>query len=106
MRSLEEPVDRVATGTGFSGVVRVDGGGVELARAFGLADRRHGIANTLDTQFGIASGTKGRSLLGDDLPLIDHRVTVEQLLAHRSGIGDYFDEEAALDVLDHVLHVQ
>jgi hypothetical protein len=28
-------------------------------------------------------------VLGADLPLIDDKVTVEQLLAHRSGIGDY-----------------
>ena len=35
--------------------------------------------------------TTARSVLGDDLPLIDDAVTVEQLLAHRSGIGDYFD---------------
>ena len=34
-----------------------------------------------------------RELLGDDLPLIDKRVTVEHLLAHRSGIGDYLDED-------------
>jgi len=32
-------------------------------------------------------------------------VTVEQLLAHRSGIGDFLDEEADLAVTDHVLAV-
>ena len=37
-----------------------------------------------------------RSVLGADLPLIADDVTVEHLLAHRSGIGDYLDE----DVLD------
>jgi CubicO group peptidase (beta-lactamase class C family) len=37
--------------------------------------------------------TTARSVLGMDLPLIDDEVTVEHLLAHRSGIGDYFDEE-------------
>jgi CubicO group peptidase (beta-lactamase class C family) len=81
-----------------------------VAKAFGLADRAHEIANTVDTVFAIASGTKGftaltvmslvqdgaislsttaRSVLGGDLPLIDDAVTVEHLLAHRSGIGDY-----------------
>lgn len=30
---------------------------------------------------------------GDDLPLIGDDVTVEQLLAHRSGIGDYLDDD-------------
>ena len=34
-----------------------------------------------------------RSVLGDDLPLIGDDVTVEHLLAHRSGIGDYLDED-------------
>ena len=33
-----------------------------------------------------------RSVLGEDLPLIGADVTVEHLLAHRSGIGDYLDE--------------
>ena len=37
--------------------------------------------------------TTARSVLGDDLPLIDDAVTVEQLMAHRSGIGDYLDED-------------
>jgi len=90
-----------------------------VARAYGLADRRWRIPNELDTRFGLASGTKGltalavvsviedgalelsttaRSLLGDDLPLIRDDVTVEHLLAHRSGIGDYYDEEAITDV--------
>jgi CubicO group peptidase (beta-lactamase class C family) len=49
--------------------------------------------------------TTARSLLAEDLPLIDDQVTVEQLLAHRSGIGDYVDEEADLEVTDYVLPV-
>ena len=46
-----------------------------------------------------------RSLLGSDLPLIDDGVTVEQLLAHRSGIGDYLDEDELDDNNDYVLTV-
>ena len=123
----ERDVDALARETGFSGVVRVDRAAeVELAAAYGLADRAHGIANTLDTQFAIASGTKGltaltavslvedgllelstpaRSLLGSDLPLIDDAVTVEHLLAHRSGIGDYYDEDEDVDLSDYVMPV-
>ena len=109
-------------------MVSVDRGGkVEFARAYGLAHRAHQIPNTVDTRFAIASGAKGltalvvvslieqgvldlsstaRSVLRDDLPLIDDRVTVEQLLAHRSGIGDYLDEDDGdLDVNDYVLPV-
>ena len=111
MDDLESSVDRVAAATGFSGVVRVDRGGrVELAKAYGSAHRGYGIPNAVDTRFGLASGTKAltalsimslieegrldldttaRSVLGEDLPLIHDDVTVEHLLAHRSGIGDY-----------------
>lgn len=126
--SLPEAVDAVASEHSFSGVVSVDyGGNVEFARAYGLAHRAYQIPNTVDTRFGIASGTKGltalvvvslieqgvldlstaaRSVLRDDLPLIDDRVTVEHLLAHRSGIGDYLDEDAdGLDINDYLMPV-
>jgi CubicO group peptidase (beta-lactamase class C family) len=127
MDDVEESVDRVVAETGFSGVVRVDrGDGVELAKAYGLADRGHQVAATVDTQFAIASGGKGltaltvvslieaseldlattaRSVLGNDLPLIGDEVTIEQLLAHRSGIGDYLDEEAGNQINDYILSV-
>jgi CubicO group peptidase (beta-lactamase class C family) len=120
-------LDALAAQTDFSGVALVDRDGrVELAKAYGLAHRGFEIPNELDTRFGLASGAKGftalavvslveegvlalsttaRSLLGGDLPLIDDRVTVEHLLAHRSGIGDYFDEEAGFAVEDYVLPV-
>jgi CubicO group peptidase (beta-lactamase class C family) len=49
--------------------------------------------------------TAARTLLGDDLPLIDDEVTVEHLLAHRSGIGDYLDEDALDDITDYVMTV-
>ena len=38
-------------------------------------------------------GTSARSVLAADLPLIDEDVTIEDLLSHRSGIGDYLDED-------------
>jgi CubicO group peptidase (beta-lactamase class C family) len=111
--------------TGFSGVVRVDRAGVtEFCAAYGYADRAHGVLNAVETQFATASGTKGltalavmslvergtlelgttaRSLLGEDLPLIADDVTIEHLLAHRSGIGDYFPEDG--DITDYVMPV-
>ncbi|NBH01680.1 serine hydrolase domain-containing protein [Amycolatopsis sp. SID8362] len=100
--------------TDFSGVVLVSRGEETLfAEAAGYAHIAYGVANTVGTRFAIASGTKGftalavvgliaegrlglttnaREVLGADLPLIDDGVTVEHLLTHTSGIGDYCDE--------------
>ena len=49
--------------------------------------------------------TPARSVLGSDLPLIDDDVTVEHLLSHRSGIGDYLDEDAEPDLGDYLMPV-
>ena len=125
--SLKDALDDTAERTGFSGVVRIDrSGDTELSAAYGFADRGHGVPNTVETLFGTASGSKtltalavmalvergtlqlgttARSLLGEDLPLVADDVTVEHLLAHRSGIGDYLDEEAIDDITDHVMTV-
>ena len=123
---LELALDQVAAETAFSGAVRVDRGDELVVKAYGPAHRAWGIANEVDTRFGIASGTKGltalavvslvergtlelgtpaRSLLGGDLPLVGDDVTVEHLLAHRSGIGDYLDEDTNLDVGEYLMPV-
>jgi CubicO group peptidase (beta-lactamase class C family) len=108
-------------------VVRVeDQNGLELTRAYGLAHRGYWMPNEPDTQFAIASGTKGltalavvsliqdgvlelttaaRSLLGPDLSLIGDDVTIEHLLSHRSGIGDYLDEDDERELSDYLLPV-
>jgi CubicO group peptidase (beta-lactamase class C family) len=120
-------VDAAIEACQFSGVVRVDQGGrVVFERAAGLADRRWSIPMTTATRLSMASGTKGftalavmalvesgelrldtpaRSLLGADLPLIDDGVTVEHLLAHRSGIGDYLDESTLGDIETYAMPV-
>ena len=127
MTDLAATVDALAAESAFSGIVRVDRGDeVVLETAYGFADRRWKIPNAPDTRFATASGVKGltalavmslvedgtldltttaRSVLGADLPLIDDAVTVEQLLAHRSGIGDYFDEDLAGEISDYLLTV-
>jgi CubicO group peptidase (beta-lactamase class C family) len=127
MGRVRDAIDEVAAATRFSGVVRVDrGGGTDVAAAYGSACRAHGVANTVDTRLAIASGVKGltalavmslveegrldlstpaRTVLGDDLPLIAADVTVEHLLAHRSGIGDYLDEDSGWEPSDHVMPV-
>ena len=127
MEALREAIGELARAHAFSGVVRVDrGAGPPLVDAYGYADRRWQIPNTPDTRFALASGTKGitaltvvslieagalslatpaRELLGDDLPLIRDDVTVEHLLGHTSGIGDYYDEEVHTDVNAYVMPV-
>ena len=127
MNELSESVAELASSTSFSGAVRVDiGGSTVLSAAFGAARRDLAVPNTLDTIFAMASGSKAftalvvlsliensqlsldttaRSLLGADLPLIADDVTVEHLLAHRSGIGDYIDEGTGGPVTDYVMPV-
>jgi CubicO group peptidase (beta-lactamase class C family) len=124
---LARDIDAIAATTAFSGVVHVvRADEIVIAKAYGLADRGWEIPNEVGTRFGLASGTKGltaltvislieegalelttsaRSVLGDDLPLIRDDVTVEHLLAHRSGIGDYFDEDVESDAEAYVLAV-
>jgi CubicO group peptidase (beta-lactamase class C family) len=113
--TLEESIAEVVAATSFTGVIRVDQAGeTVLANAYGMANRALEVPNTVETRFALASGgksltalavvsliedgvldrtTTARSILGSDLPLIDDRVTVEHLLGHRSGIGDYLDED-------------
>ncbi|WP_116996656.1 serine hydrolase domain-containing protein [Desertimonas flava] len=121
---LDETIGAVVADQVFSGVVRVDVDGEVHERVYGLADRAHDIPVTAGHRFGLASGAKpvtaltvvrlaqdgvlpldttARSLLGDDLPLVADDVTVEQLLAHRSGIGDYLDEDEIEDFAEPVL---
>ncbi|MDW4572766.1 serine hydrolase domain-containing protein [Microbacterium sp. M3] len=99
----------------YCGVVSARRGDDVLGEwALGLADRTSEAANTVETRFGLASGTKtftalsvlslvgkgvlsletaARDVLGEDLPLIADDVTIDHLLTHTSGIGDYLDEE-------------
>lgn len=113
--NLENELQRLAGATDFSGAVSVWRDGESLIRSsWGHADRRHRRPNRIDTQFATASVAKGatalavgsmieagrlgfdtsaKSVLGDALPNLNPAVTVEQLLAHTSGVGDYLDEE-------------
>lgn len=120
-------IDRLAESSHFSGVVSIDRGGEpELVTAYGFAHRAHRVPMTPDTRVAIASGSKvftalvvlslveqgvlaldqpARGILGSDLPLIDDGVTIEHLLTHFSGIGDYIDEASGFTVDDYVLSV-
>jgi len=112
--SFTKQVDRLV-GEGFSGVVLLARGkDVVLQRAAGEADRGLHVPNTLDTVFGLASMNKmftavafaklveqgrlaysdpvGRHLKGWLPGDLAARMTVEQLLTHTSGLGDYLDQ--------------
>jgi CubicO group peptidase (beta-lactamase class C family) len=123
----ESDIDALVDASHFSGVVSIDREGVpEFVKAYGFAHRAHRVPNTPDTRIAIASGSKVftalsvlslveeevlsldtpvRSILKHDLPLIDDSVTVEHLLSHFSGIGDYLDESGDLETDDYVLAV-
>ena len=108
-------VDALAAEDAFSGVVVIaHDGAIELEKAAGMADREHAVANGTATRFNIGSISKaftqvliaqlaaeGKLTLEDklirrlpDYPdrAIAEQVTLQQLLAHRSGLGDIFNE--------------
>jgi CubicO group peptidase (beta-lactamase class C family) len=127
MRIDLDALDGAVAAQSFTGVVACDVAGERvLDRSEGFAHRALRVPNTAQTRFAIASGSKAftalavmrlveqgvlslgtlaRSILVDDLPLIDDAVTIEHLLTHTSGIGDYLDEDSDWDAADYVLQV-
>lgn len=120
-------IEEAVLASRFSGAVTVDVAGSRVFEAAaGDTHRALGVPNTVGTRFAIASGSKAftalavvhlaeqglvdldgpvRRWLGDELPLVDDRVTLRHLLGHRSGIGDYLDESGELSASDYVLDV-
>lgn len=109
---LEQRLDSLARTDAFAGVVLVGRGDRVLTRkAVGLADREKRVAMTPETRINIGSITKaftgvailrlaqeGRLKLDDTIGRyvdgfpaeVAGRVTIRQLLQHRSGMGDFF----------------
>ena len=105
-------VDKAVAEDRFSGVVLLARDGTSImSRAWGMADPAKGIANRPDTKFNLGSINKffthvaigqlaaaGKLSLNDTIrkhlpdypsPAAD-KITIEQLLQHRSGLGDIF----------------
>jgi CubicO group peptidase (beta-lactamase class C family) len=78
---LDKLVATAAAAHGFSGAIQVTlDRATALTEAFGEADRSTGIRNTVDTRFGIASGTKfptalaAGALIDDGVLALDDRL--------------------------------
>jgi CubicO group peptidase (beta-lactamase class C family) len=116
---LSVALEKITSETEFSGGIFVrQSGKILYKKAFGYADRSNKIPNTLDTRFGIASGTKfftalaigklieaGKLDFSSKIPELipwnfqhySREITVRHLLTHTSGIPDYYDEEKVED---------
>src|SRR4051812_5687394 len=116
---LTQTLDASIDDHGFSGIVSLrQKDRVLYERAAGYADRSNKIENTLETRFGVASGTKFftalavgklieaqklsfstrlKDCIALDFPRYSSDITIKHLLTHTSGIPDYFDEEKITD---------
>ena len=109
---INAAIDKAVAEDRFSGVVMLAKDGTPLlSRAVGMADPSKGIPNRPDTKFNLGSINKffthiaigqlaaaGKLSLNDTIrkhlpdypsPVAD-KITIEQLLQHRSGLGDIF----------------
>src|SRR5262245_43616576 len=116
---LKNTLDTSIDERAFSGVISIRQKDVVLyERAAGYADRSNQIANTLETRFGIASGTKFftalaigklieaqklsfstkvKDCIAFNFPRYSQKITIRHLLTHTSGIPDYYDEDKITD---------
>jgi CubicO group peptidase (beta-lactamase class C family) len=110
--STARQMDQFVSSRDFSGVVLVARKGqVLFQKAYGLANREHGVANKLDTKFRLGSVTKQFTAMAimilsergklnvtdpickyiENCPTAWSAITVHHLLTHTSGIPDFTD---------------
>jgi CubicO group peptidase (beta-lactamase class C family) len=112
---LDEYVDDLVARDRFSGTIAIaKDGEVIYRRVAGVADKRWGIPNKLDTKFNLGSMNKMftgvaisqlveagdltfQTTVGEVLPDypnadVREKVTIHHLLTHTAGLGDYWDE--------------
>lgn len=123
---LKEQIYQKVEETSFSGVVSLAANEDLFQAAFGYRDRANKLPNTTETRFGIASGTKGftalgiaalidegkigldtfaYTIIGNRVKNLHRNITIRQLLAHTSGIGDYYDEDEIDDTDEFILAI-
>ena len=117
---IEQALNTSIEEQSFSGVISIrQKDHVLYARAAGYADRSNKIENSLETRFGIASGTKFftalaigklieaqklsfstrlKDCIALDFPRYSQEITIRHLLTHTSGIPDYYDEDKVENV--------
>ena len=116
VRDLRSEMDRLAAEDRFSGAVLLSKDGRPLfEHAYGFADHAFAALNKVDTKFNLASCTKvftavailqlveqGKVSLDETLAkaLPDYpnqeaasKITIHELLGHKSGLGDFFGAE-------------
>ena len=121
--ALDSLISRLAAADSFSGAVMfVPPKGRAYERSTGLANRETGSAINIDTKIQIASATKlftniairqleqaGKLSLSDTVgkflpeyhnPTVRSKVTIEQLLKHRSGVGSFWNQRFLATLAD------
>ena len=123
---IESIIIEKAKQINFTGVIGLDYGGEYFEYADGFRDRANKIKSNINTRFGIASGTKGFtalgitnliekkeisvdtkviSILGNRIKNLNEKIIVGDLLCHKSGMGDYVDEDEINDINEFTLPI-
>ena len=127
--AIDDYLDDLSSEGVFSGAVLIaDRDKIHFEGAYGLASREFEVANNLDTRFDVGSCTKdftrtailqlqaqgklsvddlvGKHLSSFPNEQVREQVTIQHLLDHRSGLGDYFTEEWHQTPMSSLRHVE